>query len=286
MTTYNMYVKKMCSDVGFAEIEADSLEEARKIFDEDHHKYVDEAMLNADYIEDDVVFFLYGAEWRDENASKDSWVSLAKPEIRLHNLADKKSCEFDFLPEWAPINALLSACVSPSDVEYQDLLGLTETEKREVMSRFIRSHQYTDADWREIDSHVYNVVSERSPTSIKKRGKKTKSIEFNFLPQAASIKALLKASIAALPHLPAREKRCLVAAMREFEGCGTSVLWSPSDVDTEDAYGLTEAEKREAISRFIRGQECTDEDWAAIDSHACDVVSDRSPKGGKKTKTA
>jgi hypothetical protein len=220
MTTYNMYVKKMCSDVGSVEIEADSLEEARKIFDEDHRKYVDEAMLNADYIEDDVVFFLYGAEWWDETSRKTPFVSLAKPEIKLHNLADKKSCEFDFLPEWTSINALLSACVSPSDVEYQDLTGLTEAEKREVMSRFIRSHQYTDADWREIDSHVYDVVSERSPTNVKRRGKKTKSTEFSFLPQAASMKALLKACIAGLPHLPAREKRCLVAAMREFEDCG------------------------------------------------------------------
>lgn len=119
---------------------------------------------------------------------------------------------------------------------------------------------------------------------------KQKTFDFNFLPQSASINTLLNACVAALPSLPEQLQNHLVTAMREFEDCGTSVLWSPSDVDTEVAYGLTEAEKREAVSRFIRGQECTDEDWAAIDSHARDVVSERSPSGckksSKKTKTA
>ena len=45
-------------------------------------------------------------------------------------------------------------------------------------------------------------------------------MHFNFMAQATSVDALLKAGIAALPHLPTPEKDALVNAMREFENFG------------------------------------------------------------------
>ena len=203
MTTYTMILEKVCVLTDTVEIEANSLNAARQIFNANEQEYFEDADFDFPLYDDATLVgpYLYGAKW--ENNGIDESVGLVELEVKLHDPAAKlKTFDFDFLPQSASINTLLNAC------------------------------------------------------------------------------------IAVLPSLSEQEQNHLVAAMREFEGCGTSVLWSPSDVDTEDAYGLSEAEKREAISRFIRGQECTDEDWAAIDSHARDVVSDRSPKGGNKTKTA
>lgn len=108
---------------------------------------------------------------------------------------------------------------------------------------------------------------------------------FDFLPQASSISSLLDACIKVLPSVPEQDKALLVAAMREFEECGTSILWSPMDIDQDEEFGLTDAEKREAISRFIRKQGCSDYDWMDIDKHTREVVAERSPKvEEKKTK--
>lgn len=203
MTTYTMILEKVCVLTDTVEIEANSLNAARQIFNANEQEYFEGADFVFPLYDDATLVgpYLYGAKW--ENNGIDESVGLVELEVKLQNPAAKQ-----------------------------------------------------------------------------------KTFDFNFLPQSASINTLLNACVAALPSLPEQLQNNLEAAMREFEGCGTSVLWSPSDVDTEDAYGLSEAEKREAISRFIRGQECTDEDWAAIDSHARDVVSDRIPKGGNKTKTA
>lgn len=203
MTTYTMILEKVCVLTDTVEIEANSLNAARQIFNANEQEYFEGADFDFPLYDDATLVgpYLYGAKW--ENNGIDESVRLVELEVKLQNPAAKqKTFDFDFLPQSASINTLLSAC------------------------------------------------------------------------------------IAALPSLPEQVQNNLEVAMREFEGCGTSVLWSPSDVDTEDAYGLSDAEKREVISRYIRGQECTEEDWAVIDSHARDVVSDRSPKGGNKTKTA
>ncbi|HHK5646410.1 hypothetical protein [Serratia nevei] len=108
---------------------------------------------------------------------------------------------------------------------------------------------------------------------------------FDFLPQASSIRTLLDVCIKVLPSVPEQDKALLVAAMREFEECGTSILWSPMDIDQDEEFGLTDAEKREAISRFISKQGCSDYDWMDIDKHTREVVAERSPKVvEKKTK--
>ncbi len=111
---------------------------------------------------------------------------------------------------------------------------------------------------------------------------------FDFLPQASSIRTLLDACIKVLPSVPEQDKALLVAAMRQFEECGTSILWSIMDVDEKDDHGLTDEEKRETITRFIKGQECSDFDWTDIDMYAREVVAERSPKveekKAKKTK--
>lgn len=98
---------------------------------------------------------------------------------------------------------------------------------------------------------------------------------FTFMSQSSSVEGLLNACMAALPRIPYPEKTVLVKAMREFENFGAPVLWSSSDVDSDDDYGLTEWEKREAIERFISGYECKESDWLAIDVHARDVKSER-----------
>lgn len=101
---------------------------------------------------------------------------------------------------------------------------------------------------------------------------------FDFLPQASSIRTLLDACIKVLPSVPEQDKALLVAAMREFEECGTTILWSIMDVDEKDDHGLTDEEKRETITRFIKGQECSDFDWTDIDMYAREVVDERNPK--------
>jgi hypothetical protein len=202
MTTYTMILEKVCVLTDTVEIEANSLNAARQIFNANEQAYFEDADFDFPHYDDATLIgpYLYGAKWEKNDGEEEC--------VRL---------------------------VGTINVNLQD------------------------------------------PAA------KQKTFDFDFLPQSASINALLNACIAALPSLPEQEQNHLVAAMREFECCGSSVIWSSCDVDSDDAYGLTEVEKREAISRFIRGQECTDEDWAAIDSHARDVVSERSPKGGKKS---
>lgn len=63
--------------------------------------------------------------------------------------------------------------------------------------------------------------------------------------------------------------------MRNFEKYGVPTLWSSSDVDEDGEYGLTEGEKREAISRYIQGYECNESDRMNIDGHARDVLEER-----------
>jgi hypothetical protein len=98
---------------------------------------------------------------------------------------------------------------------------------------------------------------------------------FNFLPQSSSVEGLLNSCMAALQYVPEPEKSVLAKAMREFENFGSPALWSPSDVDAGEEYGLTEGEKREAIGRFIENYECKESDWMAIDGHARDVLAER-----------
>lgn len=98
---------------------------------------------------------------------------------------------------------------------------------------------------------------------------------FNFLPQSSAVERLLNACRAMLTYLPASETIILVAAMREFENFGAPVLWSAADVDTDEVYGLSEGEKREAMGRFIQGYECKESDWLVIDGHARDVLAER-----------
>jgi len=99
--------------------------------------------------------------------------------------------------------------------------------------------------------------------------------QFNFLPQSSSVEGLLNSCMAALQYVPEPEKSVLVKALREFENFGSPALWSPSDVDAGEEYGLTEGEKREAIGRFIEDYECKESDWMAIDGHARDVLAER-----------
>jgi len=100
-------------------------------------------------------------------------------------------------------------------------------------------------------------------------------MQFNFMDQASRIEVLLKASMAALPHLPTTEKLALEFSMREFETFGAPALWSPSDVDGTGDLGLTDSEKREAIGRFIQGYEIKESDWIAIYGHAKGVLAER-----------
>lgn len=100
-------------------------------------------------------------------------------------------------------------------------------------------------------------------------------MQFNFMPQSATVSMLLNACVAAMPHLPSTEKDALEKALREFETFGVPVLWSADDADDGD-YGLTKGEKREAIARFIQDYEVTDHDWMTIGRHARDVLAERS----------
>ncbi len=102
---------------------------------------------------------------------------------------------------------------------------------------------------------------------------------FNFLPQSPAIERLLNACRSALAYLPESEKHTLVEAMREFEHFGSPALWSSVDVDADEAYDLSEGEKREAIGRFIQDYECKAADWMAIDAHARDVLAERHLHG-------
>ena len=98
---------------------------------------------------------------------------------------------------------------------------------------------------------------------------------FNFIPQAPAVEGLLNACLSALTYMPESEKSALIKAMREFENFGSPALWSSADVDTDEDYGLTEGEKREAIGRFIQGYECKEADWMPIEGHARDVLAER-----------
>lgn len=110
-------------------------------------------------------------------------------------------------------------------------------------------------------------------------GRTRKTYGLDFLSQSEPVERLLNTCLSVIPSLSEKEKLLLVDAMREFnDGCSSCIVWSPMDVDLHDMYGLTEEEKREAISRFVRGQECSDFDWTDIDMHASDVVSERNPK--------
>ena len=102
---------------------------------------------------------------------------------------------------------------------------------------------------------------------------------FSFLPQSPAIERLLNACQSALAYLPESEKHTLIAAMREFEHFGSPALWSSADVDTDEAYDLSEGEKREAIGRFIQGYACKTADWMAIEAHARDVLAERHLHG-------
>ncbi len=101
---------------------------------------------------------------------------------------------------------------------------------------------------------------------------------FDFLPQPSPVVRLLDTCIKVIPCLPEKEKLLLIKYVREFNDCGSYIVWSPMDVDQDDKYGLTAEEKREAISRFISNQGCSDSDWIDIDKYAREVVSERSPK--------
>lgn len=96
---------------------------------------------------------------------------------------------------------------------------------------------------------------------------------FNFMDQNSRIEDLLQACVAALPHLPEPQKETLIKELRGFEKSGAPMMWSSDDVD--DARGLTENEKCEAIGRFIQECTCRDSDWEDIERHARDVLEQR-----------
>ena len=101
------------------------------------------------------------------------------------------------------------------------------------------------------------------------------NVTFNFLSQCYSVDVLLKACVEALPFIPESQNETLVKALRDFEESGAVTLWSVSDVDDEDEHGLTESEKRDAISRFIDDGKCTETDWMNIEYHRNAVLAER-----------
>ena len=98
-------------------------------------------------------------------------------------------------------------------------------------------------------------------------------IHFDLLPQTAAVEGLLRSCMASLRYIPEPEKGVLIKAIREFETFGTPTAWSAGDV--EDDLGLTEAEKREAIGRFLDHYDCKQADWDAIELHAQAVLAER-----------
>lgn len=102
-------------------------------------------------------------------------------------------------------------------------------------------------------------------------------MSFKFISQFGPVSDLLNAGVAALQYLPAEQKASLEKALRVFEKCGVPTLWAPGDVDNNGVLGLTASEKEEAICRFIRRYNCTDQDWANIDHYAEQVHAERIP---------
>lgn len=50
---------------------------------------------------------------------------------------------------------------SPGDVDTDEELGLTDSEKEEALSRFLEGYELKEADWEAIRYHATNVLSER-----------------------------------------------------------------------------------------------------------------------------
>ena len=99
--------------------------------------------------------------------------------------------------------------------------------------------------------------------------------KFDFLPQARPVQDLLDICQKVMAHVPDSLKEQFDAKLREFEHRGTATSWSLNDVYFDNNYNLTEAERREALSRFLARYSATDLDWEQLEDRVSEVVDER-----------
>lgn len=63
--------------------------------------------------------------------------------------------------------------------------------------------------------------------------------------------------------------------MKAFEEFGATKIWSVYDVDVEGERGMAAKERREAITRYLKYDECTEDEWLAISRCEGDVIAKR-----------
>jgi hypothetical protein len=104
---------------------------------------------------------------------------------------------------------------------------------------------------------------------------------FDFLPQAGSVAALLRACEASLPHVPSAIHDSLVAALKPFEERSAPTTWWVDDVldraSQTTAHGLTGAEAANALSNFARKYGAREQDWDELDFYIASEISEREP---------
>ena len=109
-------------------------------------------------------------------------------------------------------------------------------------------------------------------------------MKYKFLPQSAHVEALIKAAVAALPHLPRPDKSLMEDALAEFETIVAPTTWSVHDIDMDDEYSLSKDEKLEVLKRFKRKYSCAESDWLWLNELSQEVAKERNLHSDAETR--
>ncbi len=74
----------------------------------------------------------------------------------------------------------------------------------------------------------------------------------NLMPQCVPVQALIVAATAALPYLPRLVWMQVRGALTRFEAVSSVTTWCIEDVDEDDQYDMTDAERREVVALYAR----------------------------------
>ena len=96
--------------------------------------------------------------------------------------------------------------------------------------------------------------------------------ELNFLPQEKSVQKLLDACVGVLDMVPNYKRQELVSALQPFQSVSAVATWPADAIDPEKEFGLTQDQKREVMSEYIRTGSPTDQEIAAMRFLARDVA--------------
>ena len=88
MTTYTMILEKVCVLTDTVEIEANSLNAARQIFNANEQEYFEDADFDFPLYDDATLIgpYLYGAKWKNNDGIEECVRLAGELEIKVHDL--------------------------------------------------------------------------------------------------------------------------------------------------------------------------------------------------------